>query len=677
MKNLLAAMNKVLLFFGLLFFILIYSCDDDNMPSDSFLEGVITSVEKEQIEGLWSIFKIKYEGKTTDVLASFPECGRDFFNFHAEGEYREYLFNNNTKCTTTNYKSSWSLSNGIITISNGYETDQWVITELTSNSLVFRFKIDTDSDGNLEVFEAICNRYQPPIEMDIYSDTFHWDNTVSNDDKILLKWDEYNGYNDFNKYEVYRLDKNCNIANPELISTITDKNKTFFIDEVSAPYEEICYVFKIYTDKGFLGESNPIVVTTNSIQVPLINLSEPVLSNTTVQLSWQKYDGYYFSHYEITVRNYSSGSGGGFQEEQVIIIDDIEKINHSFELPYFENPVFVINSYNIFGSKNGTVIEGKNQRTTSFIRQEVLPINAIQFSAFSPDETIFFYADYSKLYRYNYNSYSIENSTELNSSSIVFVKVFKSDYGTEVIVNTGGEIKVYDINLNLKYSIENLAISPEHIIINENGYWLITDREKLYSFSRINNKLNLISTNNTYNEIFSVSRINMIDLGEKRILIGNYNYTQGLIVGIDSYGQLTSDSNSVNINASSQWNNNSLFSKNKQYLLNIEDNALYSTSTYNLITTLNQNFFPSSINDDGTLILGTNNNPEFSSDNVHEKKVRTLSYPGLNEQIYNSKGYPCFVIKNHLGQLISVSKAFAGSLNYSSPKNDIFIEVIE
>jgi hypothetical protein len=52
----------------------------------------------------------------------------------------------------------------------------------------------------------------------------------------------------------------------------------------------------------------------------------------------------------------------------------------------------------------------------------------------------YYYSNYSKLYKYNYTTNSVEGSTELNSSSIVFVKVFESSFGT-LLVNTGSEIK--------------------------------------------------------------------------------------------------------------------------------------------------------------------------------------------------------------------------------------------
>jgi hypothetical protein len=133
----------------------------------------------------------------------------------------------------------------------------------------------------------------------------------------------------------------------------------------------------------------------------------------------------------------------------------------------------------------------------------------------------------------------------------------------------------------------------------------------------------------------------------------------------------------VNMNATSQWKNNSLYSENRHYLLNIEDNTLYSTKSYDLVTTLSQDFFLSGVSNDGSLILGTKNNPIPSNSTFHEKKVRTLNYPSLKEQTYNAKGYPHVVYQNHLGQLVSISKGLIGSLKFNSVEHDIFIEIIE
>ncbi len=674
-------MKNASLAFGILlvFIVSFFSCgtdDSDSSTGDSFFDGVLTSATNQQLHGRWAIFQIEFEGQTSDVPVSFIECGRDFFDFQLSGIYNEYIFNDNFECTPEINMATWSLSEGVITTTNGVETDQWVITELTSNRLVFKFRLDANSDGQIEVYKAICNRYDPPMEMDIYSSSFYWDSTTDNLDKITLKYNIYSGYNQFEKYEIYRLNANCNLQDPQLIATITDINQTIFIDENPTPWSEICYVFKIYTNEGLLGESSPVRVDTNSIEVPNINLSEPTLNNGIVELNWEAYQGYYFSHYEIEARNFSSGSGGGYQSQVLTTINDISTTSNTTELPCFSNPVFVIYAYNIFGNRSQTTIEGQNQRSTNFSRNDILPINTIRFSAFSPDETILYYSDYSTLYRYNYNTNTVENSTEINSSSIIFLTVFESSFGTEVIMNTGGSIKVYDADLNFKYNLNTGSNFPEHLAYNENGYWLGTDRENLYSFSRTENNLNLISESSLYNESFCCSRINVLDIKQDRILIGNHTKPQGLLIEINANGEL-SNTMTTQLRLTSEWKNNALFSEDEDYVLNIEDNTLFSTDSNNLITTLNQNFFPTGISTNGMSILGTNNNPDSNEVNFHEKKVRVLSYPSLNEQLYEAKGYPHLVFQNHLGQIVSVSKGLIGSIDSSTPENDIFIEIIE
>ncbi|WP_299669653.1 hypothetical protein [uncultured Polaribacter sp.] len=654
------------------------SNDDDITTIESFYNGALTSSTNQQLEGQWSIYQVKFENQVTDVPESTVECGRDFFSFQTDGSFKEYLFDN-SQCTPQKGELSWTLSDGIITFTSGFETNQWVITELSSKRFVFKILLDLDNDGEPEIYQAICKRYQPPVE--IYTGNFSRANTSENNnlEKILLKWDAYKGYNNFEKYEIYRFSEGCsNINNLELISTITDPDIISFIDETPPALEEICYVFKIYTDSGLL-ESLATNVNTGFMEISSVNLEAPILNNTTINLTWDKYQGYYFSHYKIVVRNYSSGSGGGYQEEEFALIDNIETTSFSSEQPYFSNPVFVIYVYNIFGDKNYYAIESENQQSTTFERDGILPINQINFLASSPNETILYYSDYSDLYRYNYKTNHVENSIVLNSSSIIFIKVIESSFGTEVMVNKGGEIMVYDSDLNFKYNLNlkvDIFFTPDHLIINEDGYWLATDREKLYSFTRTENQLDLINTNNLYNKRFSASDINIIDLGKSKILVGNKIESQGLVVEINSDGELSISATEVNFNVISEWDN-SLYSRDKKYILNSENNTVYATETNNLLNTLNQGFFLKNISNDGSFILGTNNNPNSSTDYYHEKKLKTFSYPLFAEKNYETKGYPHFIFQNHLGEIISISKGLIGSLNVSAQEKDIFIEIIE
>lgn len=662
-----------------IFLLLIFGCNKDNFEQSQeelFFGNALTSVTNQQLLGKWTINQIDFEGNLSDVFPTINECGRDFFEILPNGKYQDFLFQN-SDCIPITSNLTWTLSKGIITFSDGIETDQWVITELTSNKLVFKFRLDVDDDNELETFKAICNRYNPPTEMDVYSKTFQWDNSVGNNDKILLKWNNYKGYNNFEKYEIYRMNSGCGNSQDELISTITDLNIVSFIDENPPNKEELCYRLKIYTDKGLLGESDPITVYTSSLEIPNIKLTNADLNGTSINLQWEKYKGHYFSHYQVEVRNYSSGSGGGYIEEKIVEISDINSLNYTLEQPYFNNPVFVIHVYNTFGRKNTTVIEGENQISTNYTREGIFPVDFITFYAFSKDETVLYFTDNSKLYRYNYITKSVDNSVEINSSSIRFLEMFNSSFGKEVIINTGASIRVYDTDLNFKYNLITEVTNPEQMIVNDDGYWLITDREKLYSHTRANEKLSLLSTDNLYQETFCCSQINLVDIKQNRILVGNKIKSQGIITKINANGFITG-STFVDLNITSEFENKNLFSNNKQYLVDIESRILYSTSSsYNKITTLNQDFFPSGIALGGSLIFGSKNNPKPDTNTFQEKKVRILNYPSLSEEVYDSKGYPIAIYQNHLGQIISISKGLVGSLDYSSKEKDIFIEVIK
>jgi hypothetical protein len=81
---------------------------------------------------------------------------------------------------------SWTLSNGIITATNGTAIDRWVITELTANRLVFKFNLIDRLVVSWNYLKP-SNRYEPPV----ISIRNFFRNKIDNNDKIALKWDAY------------------------------------------------------------------------------------------------------------------------------------------------------------------------------------------------------------------------------------------------------------------------------------------------------------------------------------------------------------------------------------------------------------------------------------------------------------------------------------------------------
>jgi hypothetical protein len=88
------------------------------------------------------------------------------------------------------------------------------------------------------------------VEIDIYSELFYR-NKIDNNDKIALKWDPYRGYNQFEKYEIYRLDVNCNVNSAKLIATITDINQSSFIDATPQRTKKYVTCSKFTQTKAF------------------------------------------------------------------------------------------------------------------------------------------------------------------------------------------------------------------------------------------------------------------------------------------------------------------------------------------------------------------------------------------------------------------------------------------
>lgn len=678
-------MEKKFLLLGLLIFNLLFigcSSDDDAGPgSDSvFMEGALTSATSEQLQGAWSIVQLEYEGQRFQVPPTFPECGRDFFNYMSGGEYREYIFADNLNCIPNINMLGWSLSGGVITVTNGNASDTFVITKLSSSSFEFKARADIDGNGSLEIITFICIKYEPPMEIDIYSGTFQSDSSAANSDKIYLKWDKYRGYNEFQKYEIYRLGESCNSSQEELVATISDVNQNYFIDENPPAQQEICYVFKIYTNQGMIGESQPLTFQTENLEIPRVQLAEPVISNGTIQLNWQQYEGRYFSHYEIEVRNYSSGSGGGYQEETVATINSLTTTSYlDTDPPYFANPVYVVHVYNIFGYRNSYALEGLNQRRTNFVRPEILPFKTINFPVIDPTEPVIYFFAEGNVHRYNYATKTMEGTIFTNTSSIRSMQIVNTnEYGKELIVISSSVEAYNPANMQLKYELDTGFTFPDHLAVNENGYWIFTDRQDIYSYRRNGSNLTLINSVELYPQHFGSSTIGVKDIREGRILVGNFSTFSGKIVEIDANGLLSNELQTVPMNLTSAWLNNSLVSPQSKYVLNVEGNTMYSTTSYNLIRSFGEEFFPSGISNNGSLILGSKNNRINDSDEAfHEKKIRTLAYPSWNETVYESKGYPHFVFQNHLGQTVSISKGLVGTLNGYPPVNDIFVEIIQ
>lgn len=386
-------MNKlspVIVLLGL--FLLGCSKDDDLTPEEKFYDNALTSAQLTDIIGIWAIYEVEFDGTSVPVPINYPECDRDFFQFTENGDYNEYIIPN-TGCVPDITTNNWQLSSGVIKITNGSgQYYEYVIVELTSDKLVFKALFDADEDGTLDILTFTSRKYSP-TDIDVYSNTFYYDNNHPNfNNKILFRWEKYDGFYTFNRYEIYRTSNDCNINNAELISTIEYIETISYIDENPPAEESFCYFLRIYTNNGLLGESFGQWVSTENLDVRAVEMYDPIPSTNSIDLSWEKHDGLYFSHYEISVQNYLDGSGSGYQSTLLTTIEDVNVTTYTDSSPpYVENPVYKILVYDIFGNRN--FVNNNNipsSKESNYKRPEVLEMNTIYSVVSHPNETIIY-----------------------------------------------------------------------------------------------------------------------------------------------------------------------------------------------------------------------------------------------------------------------------------------------
>lgn len=351
------------LFLGFLFIFLSCSKDDENSEQSTniFYKNKLEAANPEKLYKIWSIFEGSLDGKTVSIPENNPECGRDFFIYDKNGTYTDFLIVDNFQCNPEIYTLNWTLEKGIITLKNALgESEEFVILELTDQKFIFKANIDYDGDGTKEIFTFFARPYQPPSDKDIYSETFNRDYVDPQYDKIRLRWRPYLGLHNFDRYEIYRSDDNCSKTNAKLIATIKDGSIDTFVDESPVANPELCYFFRLYTDKGLLSESNIITIDPKGLNVALVQMNEPQVNNNTIDLTWSKYTGLYFSYYEISVQNFDDTVGNGDQSELITQIAEINTLSYEdINPPYLLNPVYVIKVVDIFGNKTISTVPKK------------------------------------------------------------------------------------------------------------------------------------------------------------------------------------------------------------------------------------------------------------------------------------------------------------------------------
>ena len=680
------------------FITILSSCskDDDgpNASSPSFYDGALSGASEAQLKGVWAIFKAGFEGVIVDIPIDYQSCGRDFFVYSDNGLYSEYLMQN-SDCEYYTNQLNWVLDNGIIRLSNDFgQSEDLVITTLNQTELTFRSKFDVDEDGELDLLILYCKKYVPQ-DIDFVSNTFNRNYDEAFENLLSFTWNGYQGFNDFSRYEVYRsVGENCSYQNAELIATITDATVTEFTDLTPPGEERLCYYLKTYTNQGLLGQSYLVSVDTSNLYATPVNLYQPSVQNNQIEISWETSNMPYFSHYEIAVSNFPGNVSASAQ--QVYTVAEIYDINMTTFIdenpPYLENPYYMIYVYDIFGNKTYS----QNQEVTTYWevnykRDEIIGLKSIQSYAIDPDEpVIYFYGRESgegyttNIHRFNYETNQTEaiSNVSPDTSTSISIKVFNTaSNGKELIIEQGSELHVYDaLTLNYKYALEPQAVpNVNDFILHSSGFWILTDGDDIFTYNRDNANFYLIDSNPHFTEHQGSYNYQVFELNDNKLLVGHNNEANSMIYNLNTSGSVALEQ-TVPIPIKDAGNNQSVYNAIQEYIVNFEQNRMYSTSSYSFLESFEQPYYPSGISEDGNYIFGSNNDPDWqiTSESLHAKEAIVLNRQTQAIETIETIGYPHIIFENFNGDIISISSGFKKD-NIGQQINDradVFMEQI-
>ena len=679
--------------FSLVVFILMSGCssdeDDSSLQSDPFYQGALINADLKLLNQYWSVYEVNYQKKTAEVPKTYGNCDRDFFTFLNDGSYREYIIPNSA-CIPDEQGLQWRFDQGVITLENSFKDyNEMVIVELTANKFIFRAKYDIDDDGVEDVLQFLAKPYQPN-ETYFYSNNLVKDDSISN--KIRLTWSEYAGINNFDRYEIYLSGKDCDLSKASLVGIIRDKEITYY-EDMNPPVETFfCYFLKVYTDKGLLFESYSVGISGDVMDVPGVRLEEPIVQNDRISLQWEKYDGLYFSHYEVVVKNFLDGSASLYQEQTLLQISDINTTSFTdASPPFINNPVYEIRVYNKFGRQNyynpQAVISAREAQYTS---DRVVDLQNVYNLAPSPSEPVVFIngerdnLSNSYITRYNYQTLQVEaisnTTTYGNGNGRNDLKVINSSIGQEVMYLKYDGIAVFDpTTLQFKYNLKiNESGSLEDFIYLGNNRYLLLDDKYAYTVLRDYSNLTLIDRQEHFTQGQSNYGYYVLQINNSRIIIGNRDKAQSILFTISTDGTLV-DKSTLDIPITGRSGRETIFNSKDNTIVNFNENRIYDVSSGSL-RSFEQPYFPLAINSSGTKVLGTSNDPQWhiEATSLHEKKVRTLDLISSNLNIFETEGYPHYLFENHLGQIISLSTFFKRTkASFSYERSDFFIEIVE
>jgi hypothetical protein len=690
-------MKLRLYYLTLLTLSLFTSCSKDdeifNVNID-FYANVNEAALESDLLGTWAIFSLDFKGITSEIPINYQDCGRDYIVFSENGIYNEYLYQS-SDCNYISNTLNWSLNQGIITLSNQFnQTEDLAVTKLTNSAFNFNTRIDVDEDGQLDVIKAYLKPYTP-IEIDLVSNTFFRNTSEEYKNLISYTWQPYRGSQEFVSYEIYRNSgPNCSKSNAVLITTITDAKIINFTDLTPPSEESLCYFLRIKIKPKVLGESELQTLETNTLEATPVNLEMPTVIGNTISLNWDKSDLPYFSHYEISYSNFAANISG-YGEQNVNIIEITDKNITSFideNPPYLENPFYQINVYDIFGNKTYDMYDTfKTSWEVDFKRDELLNINHVLSYDIDPNKPIVYFFGFEsntsnsvKIHKFNYETNEVEavSNTAPDTSTNLPIKFFNSSYDDEIFIEQGGELEVYNAStLEFKYTLKPSNInSVNDFYYTTAGFWVFTDGDNIFTYSRNNSNLTLIDVKPHFTEHQSSYNYSVFEIENNQLLLGHLNEANSILYKMDGNGFLTEE-RTVTVPIKQDNTRNSHYNSEDNYIINFKEKQLYTTNSFSLLSSFQQPNFASGISKNGKSIYGSDNDPDWSiNDNVqHKKEALILNRTTQQVQTFTTKGYPHIIFENYKGEVISISSGMKKEDLYNkiNDKVDLFIEVIK
>ncbi len=667
--------------------------DDQTNNIDNFYNGADATSSIDKLEGVWTILGVEFDGRLVEVPVNYENCGRDFFVYSEGGTYTEYLFQSSA-CEPQINRLNYELNSGVITLKSALgQSDDFVLIKLNSEELVFKSRFDIDEDGVLDVIVLYAEKYEA-TEYDLVAESFVQNGDEAFENLISFVWQPYQGFNQFDRYEIYRsAGDNCSKANSELITTITNPEITEFTDLSPPVAEKFCYFIKIYTDKGLLAESLLRTVEPGSnIQIEAVSVFEPVVLNNQIELSWEESDSPYFSHYEVVVADNATTSTP--QEFTIAVINDKAVTAYTdTNPPYFKNPIYRVFVYNIFGNKSAsTSSEVTIFWEVPFKRDEVIDLDQINSYEVDKEEpVVYFYGrsrqnnDNPNIYRYNYSTLQTESISDVSPPVLtgIPIKLSRSPNGKEIVINQGIELYFYDaVSMEFKYAIdpEEVFSISDFTYFEELDLWIITDSDAIYTLKRDNTNLRFVDSRPHFSAHHGSGRYQAFVLQNDRLLVGHASEPNSMVYTIDMDGTiLSTETVGIKVN---NWNNDkTLFNFQDEYVLDSAENSLYSTASFTFLESFEMPVYPSGTSIDGQEIFGTNNDPDWqiTNESPHKKEAVILNRDSNELTEIETLGYPHVIFQNYSGDIFSISKGLkAKSLtqNYSEIPS-IFVEKIQ